>query len=167
MVSPSSENPDLHLGPQNLQVFHDFEKAKAFAAKENKPLFVDFTGHACVNCRKMEEKVWGEPGILELLRDKMVIVSLYVDEKTELPKAEQGEKEYAPGKTMTIREVGHKWSFLQATRYKSNTQPYYRMIGKDDQDLRNGSADYEHHGNAEDFRRWLMQGIEAYQQGNK
>ncbi|NBX38894.1 MAG: hypothetical protein EBR54_05725 [Flavobacteriia bacterium] len=115
----------------------------------------------------MEEKVWGEPGILELLRDKMVIVSLYVDEKTELPKAEQGEKEYAPGKTMTIREVGHKWSFLQATRYKSNTQPYYRMIGKDDQDLRNGSADYEHHGNAEDFRRWLMQGIEAYQQGNK
>jgi|694.fasta_scaffold24689_4 thiol:disulfide interchange protein len=161
-VSPS-DNPDLHIGPQNLQVFHDFDKAKAYAEKVNKPLFVDFTGHACVNCRKMEEKVWGEPGIIEMLRDKMVIVSLYVDEKTTLPKGEQGVKEYAPGKTMTIREVGHKWSYLQATRYKSNTQPYYRMIGKGDLDLANGSADYEHHGNAEDFKAWLEKGIQEYQ----
>lgn len=158
-----SDNPDMHLGPQNLQVFHDLDKAKAYAERMNKPLFVDFTGHACVNCRKMEEKVWGEPGIIELLRDKMVIVSLYVDEKTELPKEEQGVKEYAPGKTMSISEVGHKWSYLQATRYKSNTQPYYRMIGKGDQDLANGSADYEHHGNAEDFKAWLEKGIQEYQ----
>ena len=158
-----SDNPEMHLGPQNLQVFHDLDKAKAYAERMNKPLFIDFTGHACVNCRKMEEKVWGEPGIIELLRDKMVIVSLYVDEKTELPKEEQGVKEYAPGKTMTIREVGHKWSYLQATRYKSNTQPYYRMIGQGDQDLANGSADYEHHGNAEDFKAWLEKGIQDYQ----
>jgi thiol:disulfide interchange protein DsbD len=162
-VQSHSDNPDMHLGPQNLQVFHDLDKAKAYAETMNKPLFVDFTGHACVNCRKMEEKVWGEPGIIELLRDKMVIVSLYVDEKTELPKEEQGVKEYAPGKSMTIREVGHKWSYLQATRYKSNTQPYYRMIGKGDQDLANGSADYEHHGNAEDFKAWLEKGIQEYQ----
>jgi thiol:disulfide interchange protein DsbD len=161
-----TDNPNMHLGPQNLQVFHDFDKAKSYAKKVNKPLFVDFTGHACVNCRKMEEKVWGEPGIIELLRDKMVIVSLYVDEKTALPKEEQGVKEYAPGKTMSIREVGHKWSYLQATRYKSNTQPYYRMIGKGDQDLANGSADYEHHGNAEDFKAWLEKGIEEYQKNH-
>lgn len=158
-----SANPDMHLGPQNLQVFYDFDKAQAYAEKVGKPLFVDFTGHACVNCRKMEEKVWGEPGIIELLRDKMVIVSLYVDEKTELPKKEQGVKEYAPGKTKTIRQVGHKWSYLQTLRYKCNTQPYYRMIGKGDQDLANGSADYEHHGNAEDFKAWLEKGIQEFE----
>jgi hypothetical protein len=68
-----SANKDMHLGPQNIMVFHDLEKAEAYAKEVNKPLFVDFTGHACVNCRKMEEKVWGEPGVIEILRDKLVI----------------------------------------------------------------------------------------------
>ena len=137
-----SENKDMHLGPQNIMVFHDLDKAKAYAKEVNKPLFVDFTGHACVNCRKMEEKVWGEPGILEILRDKMVIVSLYVDEKTALPASEHKELEYAPGKKMKITQVGHKWSYLQTTRYKSNTQPYYRLLGPKNEDLDIVSADY-------------------------
>jgi thiol:disulfide interchange protein DsbD len=157
-----SENKDMHLGPQNIMVFHDLEKAEAYAKEVHKPLFVDFTGHACVNCRKMEEKVWGEPGILEILRDKMVIVSLYVDEKTALPASEHKELEYAPGKKMKITQVGHKWSYLQTTRYKSNTQPYYRVLGPKNEDLDIGSADYEHHGNAADFKAWLEKGLLEY-----
>lgn len=157
-----SENKDMHLGPQNIMVFHDLEKAEAYAKEVHKPLFVDFTGHACVNCRKMEEKVWGEPGILEILRDKMVIVSLYVDEKTALPASEHKELEYAPGKKMKITQIGHKWSYLQTTRYKSNTQPYYRVLGPKNEDLDIGSADYEHHGNAADFKAWLEKGLLEY-----
>ena len=157
-----TENNDMHLGPQNIMVFHDLEKAEAYAKEVHKPLFVDFTGHACVNCRKMEEKVWGEPGILEILRDKMVIVSLYVDEKTALPASEHKELEYAPGKKMKITQVGHKWSYLQTTRYKSNTQPYYRVLGPKNEDLDIGSADYEHHGNAADFKAWLEKGLLEY-----
>jgi thiol:disulfide interchange protein DsbD len=157
-----SENKDMHLGPQNIMVFHDLEKAEAYAKEVHKPLFVDFTGHACVNCRKMEEKVWGEPGILEILRDKMVIVSLYVDEKTALPASEHKELEYAPGKKMKITQVGHKWSYLQTTRYKSNTQPFYRVLGPKNEDLDIGSADYEHHGNAADFKAWLEKGLLEY-----
>ena len=164
-----SGNNDMHLGPQNIMVFHDLEKAEAYAKEVHKPLFVDFTGHACVNCRKMEEKVWGEPGILEILRDKMVIVSLYVDEKTALPASEHKELEYAPGKKMKITQVGHKWSYLQTTRYKSNTQPYYRVLGPKNEDLDIGSADYEHHGNAADFKAWLEKGLLEYSkaEGNK
>lgn len=161
-----SENKDMHLGPQNIMVFHDLKKAEAYAKEVQKPLFVDFTGHACVNCRKMEEKVWGEPGILEILRDKMVIVSLYVDEKTALPASEHKELEYAPGKKMKITEIGHKWSYLQTTRYKSNTQPYYRLLGPQNEDLDIGSADYEHHGNATDFKAWLEKGLEEYRKAD-
>jgi thiol:disulfide interchange protein DsbD len=160
------ENNDMHLGPQNIMVFHDLEKAEAYAKEVQKPLFVDFTGHACVNCRKMEEKVWGEPGIIEILRDKMVIVSLYVDEKTALPASEHKELEYAPGKKMKITEIGHKWSYLQTTRYKSNTQPYYRLLGPQNEDLDIGSADYEHHGNATDFKAWLEKGLEEYKKAD-
>lgn len=161
-----SENKDMHLGPQNIMVFHDLEKAEAYAKEVNKPLFVDFTGHACVNCRKMEEKVWGEPGVIEILRDKMIIVSLYVDEKTALPVSEHKELEYAPGKKMKITEIGHKWSYLQTTRYKSNTQPYYRLLGPQNEDLDIGSADYEHHGNATDFKAWLEKGLEEYKKAD-
>ena len=161
-----TENKDMHLGPQNIMVFHDFDKAEAYAKEVNKPLFVDFTGHACVNCRKMEEKVWGELGVIEILRDKMVIVSLYVDEKTPLPASEHKELEYAPGKTMKITQVGHKWSYLQTTRFKSNTQPYYRLLGPKGEDLDIGSADYEHHGNTEDFKAWLEKGLVEYKKAS-
>ena len=161
-----SANKDMHLGPQNIMVFYDLEKAEEYAKEVNKPLFVDFTGHACVNCRKMEEKVWGEPGVIEILRDKLVIVSLYVDEKTALPVSEHKELEYAPGKKMKITQIGHKWSYLQTTRYKSNTQPYYRLLGPQNEDLDIGSADYEHHGNATDFKDWLEKGLEEYKKAD-
>jgi thiol:disulfide interchange protein DsbD len=100
--------------------------------------------------------------VIEILRDKVVIVSLYVDDKTELPKAEHKRVEYAPGKFKNITEVGEKWSYFQASKYKKNTQPYYIMIGPDGEDLSNGGADYEHHGSTALFKKWLDEGMAAY-----
>jgi thiol:disulfide interchange protein DsbD len=155
-----------HLGPQNLHAFHDYSKGLEYAKKVNKPLFVDFTGHACVNCRKMEENVWGESGVIEKLRDEVVVVSLYVDDKRALPKDEQVEVELA-GKSKKLRTIGNKWSYLQARRYKTNTQPFYVMLTPKGKPLSNGSADYEHHGNATDFEQWLSSGINEFKSDYK
>jgi thiol:disulfide interchange protein DsbD len=153
---------DTHPGPHKLPLFDDFDKALAYSKKVGKPLFIDFTGKACVNCRKMENTVWGKPGVIEKLRNDVVIVSLYVDDKKDLPKKEHKTVEYAPGKYKKITQVGHKWSYFQQSRYKTNTQPYYRMLGPNGEDLSNGSADYEHHGTAKKFQKWLEAGLNAY-----
>ncbi|MDG2152970.1 MAG: cytochrome c biogenesis protein CcdA [Crocinitomicaceae bacterium] len=153
---------DTHPGPHKLPLFDDFDKALAYSKKVGKPLFIDFTGKACVNCRKMENTVWGKPGVIEKLRNELVIVSLYVDDKKKLPKKEHKTVEYAPGKFKKITQVGHKWSYFQQSRYKTNTQPYYRMLGPNGEDLSNGSADYEHHGTAKKFQKWLESGLKAY-----
>jgi len=153
---------DTHPGPHKLPLFHDFDKALAYSKKVGKPLFIDFTGKACVNCRKMENTVWGKPGVIEILRNKVVIVSLYVDDKKKLPKKEHKTVEYAPGKFKKITQIGHKWSYFQQSRYKTNTQPYYRMLGPDGEDLSNGSADYQHHGTTKKFKVWLEAGLSAY-----
>jgi thiol:disulfide interchange protein DsbD len=153
-----------HLGAQGLYLFHDLEEGLAYAKEVGKPAFLDFTGWACVNCRKMEENVWGESGVLEIMRDEVVIISLYVDEKAELPLEEQKEVEFAPGKTRMLKTVGNKWSYYQTKNYRTNTQPYYRMLGPNGEDLSNGSADYENHGNKDDFKAWLDEGLKLYKE---
>ena len=160
------EGEDTHPGPHKLPLFDDFDKALAYSKKVNKPLFIDFTGKACVNCRKMENTVWGKPGVIEKLRNDVVIVSLYVDDKKGLPKKEHKTVEYAPGKFKRITQVGHKWSYFQQSRYKTNTQPYYVMLDPDGKDLSNGSADYEHHGTAKKFQAWLESGLEDFKSNN-
>jgi thiol:disulfide interchange protein DsbD len=149
----------MHEGVHGIMMFDDYDKALAYAKKVNKPLMLDFTGWGCQNCRKMEETVWNAQGVLSILKDQVVVASLYVDEKKELPVSEQKELEYAPGKKMAITQVGHKWGFLQMSRYKSNSQPHYRMLSPDGKDLANGPADFEHHGNAEAFKKWLEEGL--------
>jgi thiol:disulfide interchange protein DsbD len=161
----SEHGPEgTHLGAQGIYLFHDLDEGLAYAKKVGKPAFLDFTGWACVNCRKMEENVWGQDGVLEIMRDKVVIISLYVDEKAELPIEEQKEVEFAPGKTRLLKTVGNKWSYYQTKNYKINTQPYYRMLGPKGEDLDNGSADYEHHGNRDDFKAWLEEGLRLYKE---
>ena len=155
-----------HLGPQNLYVFHDLEEAAAYAKSVNKPLFVDFTGHACVNCRKMEEQVWGEQGVIDKMRNDVVIASLYVDDKRELPADQQITVDFN-GRPRKLKTIGTKWSHLQATKYLTNTQPYYVMLGPNGEDLSNGSADYEHHGSTEKFKSWLESGLELYKKAAK
>jgi len=153
---------NTHLGPQGISVFHDLDEGLAYAKRINKPTFLDFTGHACINCRKMEEKVWGEEGVLNILKDSVVIVSLYVDDKRLLPEKEHKEVEIAPGKIIQVSTIGDKWSAYQAKTYKALSQPYYIMLDKNGNDLSNGSADYLNHGNKKDFLNWLRDGIKEY-----
>ena len=156
------ETENTHLGPQGIPVFHDLDEGLAYAKRINKPTFLDFTGHACINCRKMEEKVWGEEGVLNILKDSVVIVSLYVDDKRLLPEKEHKEVEIAPGKIIQVSTIGDKWSAYQAKTYKALSQPYYIMLDKNGNDLSNGSADYLNHGNKKDFLNWLRDGIKEY-----
>ncbi|WP_240612539.1 protein-disulfide reductase DsbD family protein [Brumimicrobium salinarum] len=150
------------LGPQNIMVFHEYDKALAHAKKVDKPLFVDFTGHNCVNCRKMEQSVWGEPGILEMLRDDVVIVSLYVDERIDLPKEEQVTVTFPNGREKKLKTTGDKWSFKQVSEYQVTAQPYYILQNGEGEDLDIGPADYQNHSNPADFRKWLEDGLNAY-----
>lgn len=153
------------LGPQNIMVFHDYDLALAHANKIGKPLMVDFTGHNCVNCRKMEQSVWGEPGIIDILRDSVVIASLHVDERVMLPKEEQGEGTFPNGRVKKIRTYGDKWTFKQVFEYEVTAQPYYIFQNGTGKDLSNGPADYQNHRSAKAFRAWLEAGLKAYRAG--
>ena len=162
-ISNTEHGDGMHSGPQGISVFHDLEKGLAYAKKIGKPAFLDFTGKACVNCRRMEEGVWGEPGVFEIMSNEIVIISLYVDDKRELAKNEQEIVE-VNGEMVEVTTIGKKWSIYQSSNYKTNTQPYYIMLGSDGEDLANGSADYEHHGNVTDFKAWLNEGIKLYKE---
>ena len=110
--------------PHNLTCFKDYEEGMAYAKQQDKPVMVDFTGWSCVNCRKMEDKVWSDPEVLKTLSEDYVIISLYVDDKKPLPEPEQ----FVSASGKKIRTTGNKWSDLQRTRYNTNSQPYYVLL---------------------------------------
>ncbi|MDI6034828.1 cytochrome c biogenesis protein CcdA [Flavobacterium sp. LB2P84] len=146
-----------HLGPHDLIAFEDYEKGLAYAKSVNKPILLDFTGYACVNCRKMEDYVWSDPAILKILQDEVVLISLYVDDKRELPKSEQ----YVSKETgKEIVSVGNKWSDFQITRYKANAQPYYIVLDVEENMLSDKPESYNSNINA--YKGWLREGIDRF-----
>jgi thiol:disulfide interchange protein len=157
---------ETHPGPQNIDVFHDYDKALAHAKKVGKPLFVDFTGHNCVNCRKMEMTVWGQPGIIDILKNDVVVVSLHVDERLPLPESEQKEVEYLPGKKKMLLTTGDKWTVKEIMEYEKTTQPLYVMQSPDGEDIEIGTADYENHRDPEAFKKWLNDGMKIFKGKN-
>ena len=114
----------LHL-PHGLEGYFDYEQALACSRELNKPLFLDFTGHGCVNCREMEANVWADPAVLSILREDYIVVALYVDDKTELPESEWVVSTY-DGKTK--KTIGKKYADFQITRFNVNAQPYYVLL---------------------------------------
>ena len=145
-----------HLAVHDIVAFHDYEEGLAFAKAENKPVLLDFTGWACVNCRKMEERVWGEPQVINLLKNDFVLISLYVDERKTLPKEEQ----YISPKTdKKIRTVGNKWSDLQITKYNVNAQPYYAILNGEGEDL---VKPVGYTPDPDEYAAWLQSGLDAY-----
>ena len=145
-----------HSGPHGIVAFHDYEDGLAYAKKVGKPILLDFTGHACVNCRKMEDFVWSKPEILSILKDKVVLVSLYVDDKRELPKEEQ----YVSKETgKEIVTIGNKWSDYQITRYKNNAQPYYIILDSDGNDI---TQQIGYTPDADEYKKWLEEGISKF-----
>lgn len=147
--------------PQNLNCFKDLSQGLAYAKEVGKPVMIDFTGHACVNCRKMEEHVWPEPDVYKLLKDDYVLISLYVDEKIDLPENEQVEVQKATGGTRKLRNVGHKWSHFQTEFFNTNTQPYYVLLSPDGKLLNHpvGFTPEE-----QEYVNFLECGLEAYKQ---
>lgn len=114
----------LHL-PHGLEGYFDYEQGMACARKLNKPVFIDFTGHGCVNCREMEANVWSDTRVLERLRNRFVIIALYVDDKSTLPESEWVTSTY-DGKVK--KTLGKKYADFQISRYKVNAQPYYVLL---------------------------------------
>ncbi len=123
---------DKFKAPLNLDAYFDYDEALVYAKTVNKPLLIDFTGHSCVNCRKMEASVWSNPTVLSLLQNDFVLVSLYVDDKTELPENEQYISTLSGKK---IKTIGNKWSDFQATTYQTNSQPYYVILNNQEKVL--------------------------------
>lgn len=147
---------EAELGPYQLVTFTDYDAGMAYAKAENKPVLLDFTGKACVNCRKMEERVWGEPQILGKLQNDVVLISLFVDLKEELPEAEQYVSEVT-GKR--IQTVGNKWSDFQIEKYQINAQPYYVLLDHNDNEL-NTPVGYT--PDVDEFEAWLEEGISKF-----
>jgi len=141
------------LGPHDIIAFKDYEKGLAYAKSVNKPVLLDFTGYACVNCRKMEDYVWSDTKILSILKNDVVLVSLYVDDKRDLPENEQ----YVSKETgKKIKSVGNKWSDFQITKYKANAQPYYIIVDSEGKDI-NQPIGYT--PEISEYETWLKSGI--------
>jgi thiol:disulfide interchange protein DsbD len=143
-----------HIGPHGIIAFHEYEDGIAYAKEINKPILLDFTGYACVNCRKMEDYVWSDKKILSILKNDVVLISLYVDDKKELP---ESEKYVSPETGKKIKTIGNKWSDFQITRYKANAQPYYLILDTDGTTLSKAPASYD--PDIDLYERWLKEGI--------
>jgi len=119
--------------PHNIVTFDDYDKGLAYAKQVNKPVLLDFTGWSCVNCRRMEQNVWPDPQVLDVLRNEVVLISLYVDDKRPLPENEVKPSQVREGKM--IKTIGQKWTEFQTLRYKANTQPFYVLVGHSEENL--------------------------------
>jgi len=148
---------EMHpVGDGSILVFHDLAIAKEYAKAKNLPILLDFTGHACQNCRKMESSVWTSSEIRPILQTKVVIASLYCDDKTPLP---AGEIRYSDAIGGKIKTVGNKWAELQIVQYKSFQQPLYVMIDAEGNDLTEGIG---YTPDIPTYKRFLEKGIKAF-----
>ncbi|HRG93470.1 MAG TPA: thioredoxin family protein, partial [Chitinophagaceae bacterium] len=140
-------------------IVNDFQAAIDKATKENKPLLLDFTGWACVNCRRMEEKVWTNAEVDSLMRTKFVVVSLYVDERTRLAVKDRVTFTNAAGEEETIETVGNKWTAFQKENFGAVSQPQYAILSPDQRLLTKTKFYTPDPG---EFVNWLKCGLEAY-----
>ncbi|MEM9649798.1 MAG: cytochrome c biogenesis protein CcdA [Bacteroidota bacterium] len=145
--------------PLGLDCFKDFEEGVAYAQEKNKPILLDFTGWACVNCRKMEENVWSDSKVYPLIKDEYVLISLYVDDRKELPQGEQFDFQYESGRIKNIATIGQKWGTFQTINFNAASQPYYVLLSPNLEVL-NDAVQYT---DVEEYSSWLRSGLEKYQ----
>nr|WP_321412747.1 cytochrome c biogenesis protein CcdA [uncultured Allomuricauda sp.] len=144
--------------PLGLDCFKDFEEGVAYAQEVNKPILLDFTGWACVNCRKMEENVWSDANIFPILKEDYVLISLYVDDRKELPESEQFDFKYASGRIKSIETIGQKWGTFQTINFNAASQPYYVLISPN-MEILNEAVQYV---DVETYEKWLKSGLEKH-----
>ncbi|KQT15278.1 protein-disulfide reductase [Chryseobacterium sp. Leaf404] len=138
---------------------HDFFSAIELSKKENKPILIDFTGYGCENCRKMEEFVWSEPDILPILQNDVVLASLYVDDKEELPEDQKTKIEMGDGQVKKVKTIGDRWSLFQTVNFNNNSQPHYALITPDGKVINQPVSGYM---DKEDFKKFLECGVNFY-----
>lgn len=157
VIDVSRKYADLFEAPKGFQPFFDYEEGIAYAQHTGKPVMIDFTGHACVNCRKMEANVWPDGEVAKLINDEYVLIQLYVDDKTSLPDAEQ----YTTPEGRRIKTIGNKWSFLQTSAFKANSQPFYVLLDPKTKQLLTPpqGADYD----VSRYKQFLKNGLLSYE----
>jgi thiol:disulfide interchange protein len=148
----------------NLNCTHDYEEGIKLAKAEGKPLLLDFTGYACVNCRRMEENVWSDPEVYKIMKEKYIIVSLYVDDKKKLPAAKQFTYKTKEGVEKEIISVGDKWATFETENFKNNAQPLYAILNADEL-LMNNPVGYT--PNIKEYKDWLLCGLDAFTKSKK
>ena len=155
--APPMSTQDFNLDPVKIEAqFRDYEAGMAYARQTGKPVIVDFTGHGCVNCRKMELAVWHDAKVRDLMMKDYVLISLYVDEKTPLPESVEVQEN---GQTTTLRTVGDKWSYLQRSKFGANAQPFYVLLDNEGKPL---NKSYSFDEDVDKFVDFLKQGLANY-----
>ncbi|MCF7568273.1 thioredoxin family protein [Sabulilitoribacter arenilitoris] len=146
------------LAPHDILAFNDYDKGLAYAKEVGKPVMIDFTGWACVNCRKMEQNVWPKPEVLQILKNDVVLISLYVDDKRKLEADEVVDSKLKPGKK--LKYIGQKWSELQTIKYKANSQPFYVLMDHNEDNLIDPVA---YTPDVDEYHTWLKEGVSKFQ----
>lgn len=145
----------------NLNCFKDLESGLAYAKKKNKPILLDFTGYACVNCRKMEEHVWSDSKIFKYINDEYVLISLYVDDKKDLPEEEKIRVKRVQGGKRKLRNYGHKWAHFQTKFFNTNSQPYYALLSSDGKQMLSKPVGYT--ADVNEYAEFLECGLEIFE----
>ena len=157
--APPMSTQDFRLGDASVEArFNDYDEGMAHAKAHGMPVMIDFTGYGCVNCRKMEAAVWTDPQVADLMKEKYVLITLYVDEKTPLPEKLVVQEN---GQNVTLRTVGDRWSYLQRSKFGANAQPFYVLIDNDGHPL---TGSYSYNEDVSAYRNFLETGLRQYGQ---
>lgn len=155
--APPMNTQDFNLDHVKVEPkFTDYEAGMAFARANNKPVLIDFTGFGCVNCRKMEMSVWHDAKVRDLINKDYVLISLYVDDKAQLPEPIVVEEN---GQTTTLRTIGDRWSYLQRVKFGANAQPFYVLLDAEGKPLA-PSRSYDEDIDA--YVKWLQEGLAQF-----
>lgn len=161
--APPLSTQDFNLYGGGFKEFDDFDEGMKYAEENNMPVLIDFTGHGCVNCRKMESAVFDTERIHKVINDNYVLIKLVVDDKKSLPSTDTVTDN---GKVKLLETVGDKWSYLQGSKFKTNTQPYYVILDNGGKPLTT-SRGYDPAESVDSFESWLLEGVENYNKSSK
>jgi thiol:disulfide interchange protein DsbD len=148
------KDPDQGDCPLDLSCFHDLNEGLCYAKKQGKPVMIDFTGYACVNCRKMEDFVWPDADVYKHLSQDYVVISLYVDDKTDLP----AQLQYKNNEGRQVNTFGKKWSDIEASYYKQTSQPLYVLLDNNGKVLSAPTG----YTDKKEYADWLKAGVKEY-----
>jgi thiol:disulfide interchange protein len=144
----------------DLNCSHDYEEGLKMAREQHKPILLDFTGYACVNCRRMEENVWSDPQVYKLMKEKFIVISLYVDDKKNLPAEQRFTYTSKDGNKRDIKTIGDKWSVFETENFKSNSQPLYAILNTNEELVSHPSG---YAPTVKDYLNWLQAAVDNFE----